>query len=192
LTRLIGGASVLIGSGLILPAVVAWREQGAMPLLAYTPLLIGLLFVVCGSGAVIASFYHRSAVVPASVLGAVAVNALFLGLLSLEISHGISRQGGVVAKSAYVFPFALALFVGLVCGQRWTWHLARWGSLGFALFYFGVSVAVCILRPTDRHGPVWIWIALVGLALGSILLLGGFYALSRPSARLHFGAGSAE
>jgi len=184
----VGVAAALIGLGLAIPAIVAWREQGAMPLLGYLVLVPGCLLAACGiAAAILALLRHHSATLPTSVVGAVTINALFLGLLALEISHGLSRQGGVIARSAFVFPLALALFWGLVCGQQWTWHLARWGSLLFALFYFSVSATVCVLRPTDHHGPVWMWIAAVGVVLGSLLLFGGFFALGRPSARNHFG-----
>jgi hypothetical protein len=59
-------------------------------------------------------------------------------------------------------------------------------SVLFALWFFSVSVVVCVIRPTDDHGPVWIWIASVGVVLGTLLLAGGFYALGRPSARAYF------
>jgi hypothetical protein len=152
-TRCLAGvAAALIGLGLIIPAIVAWREQGAMPFLGYTVLVSGGLLVACGiAAAMLALLSQHSAPLPPSVLGAVTINALFLGLLALEISHGLSRQGGVIAKSAYVFPPALAVFWGLVSGHRWTWHLARWGSLLFALVYFSTSAAVCIFRPTDTR-----------------------------------------
>jgi hypothetical protein len=56
------------------------------------------------------------------------------------------------------------------------------------MLYFSISAVVCVLRAMDAHGPVWMWIASVGVALGSLLLIGGFYALGRPGARIYFGA----
>jgi hypothetical protein len=125
------------------------------------------------------------------VLGAALVNALFLGLLALEVSDGVSRRGAI-ALSLFFFPPALVLFWGLVAGRRWAWRVVRWGSLLFALLYLGVSAVVCVTRPTDPHGPLWVWIAAVGVALGGLLLVGGFYALGRPTARRHFGMAPAE
>ena len=108
------------------------------------------------------------------MLGALVVNALFLGLFALEISTGLARQGGVVAKSLFFFPPGLLLFWGLLTRRRLAWRLARWGSLVFALLFFGVAGAVCVYRPTDPRGPVWIWIACVSVVLGSIVFAGGF------------------
>jgi len=58
----------------------------------------------------------------------------------------------------------------------------------FATLYFSISAVACVLRPMDAHGPVWMWIASMGVALGSLLLVGGFYALGRPGARIYFDA----
>lgn len=186
---LAGGAAALIGLGLVMPPIVGWREQGTISLWGYVVVVAGASLIAAGTGAAILGFFRpRGRSVPRSVLGAVIVNALFLGLLALEISHGLSRNDGAIAKSVFFFPPALALLVGLLSGHCWAWCLARWGSLLFALLYFAVSIAVCILRPTDQHGPVWIWIAAVSVVLGTLLLAGGFYALGRPSARRHFGS----
>jgi hypothetical protein len=185
---LTGGATALIGLGLVIPALTGWQEQGAMSWLGWTMLVPGGLLLAWGCGAVVRGVRRPPArSIPASVLGAIVVNALFLGLFALEISTGVAREGGVVARSLFLFPPALVLFWGLLTGRRWAWRVARWGSLGFALLYFGVSILVCVLRPSDQHGPVWVWIASVGVVLGMLLLVGGFHALGRPSARRHFG-----
>ncbi len=186
--QLVGLASVLVGLGLALPAIVGWQEQGAMSPPSYAMLVPAVFLLACGSGITFLGLRRpRRCSVPASVLGAVLVNALFLALFALEISDTVARRGGIVAKSWFFFPPALILFWGLVAGRRWAWHLVRWGSLGFALLYFGVSIVACVLQPMDQQGPLWIWIASVGVVLGSLLLIGGFYALGLPSARRHFG-----
>lgn len=186
---LLGAASALTGLGLCVPAITGWYEQGTLSVTGGAVLLCGVLLFASGSAAFVLGLARgRSSTVPASVRGAVLINALFLGLLALEISGGIAREAGVIALSLFFYPPALALFWGLLAGRRWAWHIARWGSLLCALFYLGLSGVACVLRPTDAHGRVWIWIASVGIVLGSLLLLGGFYALGRHSARLHFGA----
>lgn len=185
---LVGLASVLVGLGLALPAIAGWQKQGMMSSPGYALLVPAGLLLACGSGAIILGLRRpRRRSVPASVLGAALVNALFLALFALEISDTVVRRDGGVAKSLFFFPPALVLFWGLVTGRRWAWHGVRWGSLGFALLYFGVSAVACVLQPADRQGPVWVWIASVGVVLGSLLFVGGFYALGRPSARQYFG-----
>jgi hypothetical protein len=185
--RLVGGATALIGLGLLVPAIVAWREQGDMPLLGVAVLVPGALLMACGAGAAaLGGLRTRGRPIPASVLAALIVNAVFLALFALEISTGLARQGGVVAKSLFFFPPGVLLFWGLLGGRRWAWHLGRWSSLAFALLFLGVACAVCAFRPTDAHGPVWVWIACVSAVLGSVLFVGGFCALGRSSARRYF------
>lgn len=187
--RFVGVASILVGLGLAVPAIVGWQEQGAMSAARGAVLVAGGLLIAGGGGLFFVRGRPRS--LPASVRGAVLLNSLFLALLALEASDSICRRGGGVALSLFVFPLALLLFWGMLAGHRWAWRGVRWGSLVFALLYFGVSVFACVLQPADQRGPKWIWIASVGIILGSLLLVGGFYALGRPSARRYFGAAAA-
>jgi hypothetical protein len=182
----VGAAIALVGLGLALPAVTSWQEQGAMSSLAYAMLVPVGILLACGiAGVALGLGRSRRMPLPASVLGAVLINALFLGFFALETSSGLAREGGTIARSLFFFPPALLLFWGLVAGRRWAWHAARWSGLLFALAYLGISAVVCLLQPADQDGPVWIWIAAVGVVLGSF---GGFHALARPSARRYFSA----
>ena len=48
----IGVCGVLIGLGLVMPAVAQIRDTGALPALGVGLLLLGLLLMLCGGGAV--------------------------------------------------------------------------------------------------------------------------------------------
>lgn len=122
---------------------------------------------------------------PKSVLVAASIVILFLGLLALEISDGLVRHGGRVARSLYVFPPVVALLWGILTHRRWAWLACRVAALLFGLVFTGVGVAACVVRPTDQYGAVWIWIATVSFVLGSCLFA-GFFALGRPSAKAHY------
>ena len=185
--RLIGSATALIGIALAVPAVVAWREQGMWSAWSAAMLALGALLMVGGLIAVARGQQNADGrAMPASVTGALVLNAVFLALFALEISTGLTRERGVLAKSLFFFPPALAIFLGLCAARRWAWQLARALSLLGSMFFFAVAVMVCIYQPIDDRGPVWIWIALVSVSLGSLLFAGGFHALGRPSAARYF------
>lgn len=122
---------------------------------------------------------------PKSVLVAALIVILFLALLALEVSDGLNRHGGRIARSLYAFPPVLALLWGILTHRRWAWLGCRAAATLCGLLFAGVGVAACVARPRDQYGAVWIWIACVSFALAS-LLFAGFVALGRPSARGHY------
>jgi len=123
---------------------------------------------------------------PASVIAAVSVNILFLGLLALEVSDSFVLRGGAVARSAYFLPPAALLCWGLLTRRRWAWRAARGAALAFALVNGGVAAFAGVARPHDAHGPVWVWLAAVGVVLAG-LLVAGFLALGQTPARRFYG-----
>ncbi len=184
---LVGLAGAMLGLGMATPAIVAWREQGEMPSSGVVMLAAAALLAASGAAAAWQGRRRlRDRGIPASVAAPLVVNALFLGLLGLEVCHGFAREGDVVARSLFFLPPALLLFWGMLTGRAWARHLARWGSFALALLFLGVGCVACVLRPSDQHGPVWVWIACVSVVLGSLLLVGGFHALGRASAKRYF------
>jgi hypothetical protein len=127
-----------------------------------------------------------SASLPAAAVAGIAVAILFLGLFALEISHGLFRQDGKLAKSLLAFPPVLLLLCGLLARRRWALFGARALALLGAGWFVFIAGYAAILRPHDRHGAVWIWILCVSLVLGAVLLT-GFVGLGRPSTRRHYG-----
>ncbi len=128
------------------------------------------------------SSLRRSSQLPGPLIVAILVGILFLALFALEISHGLIREHGKLAKSLFAFPPVLALVWGLMTGKRWARVAARWAAgLGAAWFYFIAGLAL-VERPRDQFGPVWIWLLCVSLLLGSLLVL-ACWALGTASAR---------
>lgn len=122
---------------------------------------------------------------PKSVLVVASIAILFLALLALEISDGLARHGGRIARSLYVFPPVAALLWGILTHRRWAWLACRGAAALCGLLFASVGVFACVARPTDQYGAVWVWIACVSFVLGSILVA-GFVALGRPSSRAHY------
>ena len=91
---------------------------------------------------------------PKSVLVAAAIAILFLALLALEISDGLTRHGGRIARSVYVFPPVVALLWGILTHRRWAWLACRGTAFLFGLVFTGVGVVACVARPTDQYGAV--------------------------------------
>jgi hypothetical protein len=171
-------------AALLVPASVGWWEAGEVPILGAAILV---LLMGSGIGAVALRVRHaRGWPVPASVLGALVVSALFLAVFAVEISAGLAGEVGLVARSLFYFFPGLLLFGGLLTGRQWACHVARWGSVVCALFFAGVATLASVQQPMDPAGPIWIWVACGSYALGSLLVVGGFYALGRPSARHYF------
>lgn len=123
---------------------------------------------------------------PTSLLIGLGATIIFLALFALEISHGMIRENGTLAKSLFAFPPTLLLFWGMLTRQRWALLGARVAAFLGALWFFGWALAAAILRPVDQYGPVWVWIMGVSLVLGSILVA-GFLGLGRASTRQHYG-----
>jgi hypothetical protein len=185
--RLVAATLTLLGFGFGLPAVAGWIESAepspagiAMLVLGASLLAIGLTTFPLGSRL-------PTRRIPGSLALALMTNALFLALFALEISHGLVREDGVIAKSLAFFPPALLIYAGMLKGRRWSWHAGRWSSLLFAILYLGVAATAAIVQPVDAEGgPIWLFLVLVSATLGGALWYGGFHALGRPSARLYF------
>jgi hypothetical protein len=196
MTRLLiagGSLAALVGPAVLMPAFVAWQQRGALTGPAIPVIWVGAALVVFGGAAVLAAARRwRGRAMPAGVLAAVAVNTLFVALLALEIGDGLTRRGALHPVSSFCFPPALLLLGGLLSRRRWAWLTARGAAVVFALWFLGLSVAVCFAEPRTEQGPIpWqarVWMVGVGLVLAG-LLAAGFLALGRPPARRYFGLG---
>lgn len=194
MTRLliaVGSLAALVGLAVSLPAFVEWRQRGALTGPGVPAVWLGAALVAGGTAAVlVATRGWRGRAMPAGVLAAVAVTILFVALLALEISDGLVRRGALHLVSSLCFPPALLLLCGLLLRRRWAWLTARGAAVLFALWFLGLSVAVCFAELRTEQGPVpWqarVWMVAVGLVLAG-LLAAGFLALGRPPARRYFG-----
>jgi hypothetical protein len=58
---ILGIIAVLVGMGLVMPALAQWRHEGAMTGSSVALLLLGIVLTLCGGGAAIYSVTKRSA-----------------------------------------------------------------------------------------------------------------------------------
>jgi hypothetical protein len=123
---------------------------------------------------------------PASTLIGVSVAILFLALFALEISHGLFRENGKIARSLFAFPPLLAVFWGMLARRRWALLVARILAFLGALWFFMWTAIAIVVQYHDQYGPVWIWLTCVSLGLGGVLTA-GFLGLGRSSTRRHYG-----
>lgn len=123
--------------------------------------------------------------IPAALLVGLAAAILFMALFALEISDGLIRKNGTIAKSLFVFPLVLALFWGMLTHRRWALWFARLMAILGSLWFYGWGIAAAVIRPTDSYGPVWIWILTVSAILGSVTLA-AYFALGRSAVKRHY------
>lgn len=186
---LVCGATVLVGIALALPAVVASQEHSEWSTASQGMLALGVAMVILGAPLAMRMSRRLSRQnVPVSVLLPTAISAVWIALLVLEISSGLTRERDVMARSWYFLPLAIVLFWGLLSGRWWAWHAARWVSAFFGLLFVGAGAATLVWRfqPTvDSQDASQI--LLNSFILSTLLLAGGFFPLGRSAARAHFG-----
>jgi hypothetical protein len=201
MTRLLiaGGASTaMVGVGLIFPAVVAWREQGATSNLGVVIVSLAGVLAVCGLAAILLGFRRWSGVtMPAPVRAVVTGNILFVAFCALETSDRLLRQEGrIFYWTTVLFVPALLLLCGVILARRWAWWAARGLTAMFVLWLVGFMVLIPFADLRGNDGPVpWqgrIYMASVTLVFASISAY-VFHALGRAAARDYFGmSGGAE
>ncbi len=195
MTRLLraGGAStVLVGVGLLLPALVARLEERATATLGGVVVLLAGVLILGGSIALLRGFRRPGgAPMPAPVRAVVTANCLFLAFCALETSDRLLRQEGrIFYWTTFLLVPALLLLCGVFWGQRWAWWAMRVVTVVFALVFVGVLglVPFADLRGNDGPVPWWGRIHVAGLTLlFASTSAYVFYALGRAEARSYFG-----
>jgi hypothetical protein len=195
MTRLLlaGGAStVMVGVGLIFPALVEWLEQGAISNLGVAVVSLAGVLVLCGLAAIHLGFRRWGGFsMPGPVRAMVTVNILFLAFCAVETSDGLLRQEGrIFYWTSVLFVPALLLHCGVLLAQRWAWWTARGVTAIFVLWFVGFIALIPFadLRGSDGPVPWWGRMYMVGLTLvfASISAY-AFHALGRAEARNYFG-----
>ncbi len=195
MTRLLlagGSATVMVGVGLIFPAVVEWLEQGTISNLGVVVVSLAGVLVLCGLAALLLGFRRWGGFsMPAPVRAVVAGNILFLAFCALETSDGLLRQEGrIFYWTSVLFLPALLLHCGVLLARRWAWWTARGVTAIFVLCFAGFIVLIPFadLRGSDGPVPWWGRMYMVGVSLIFVSISAyAFHALGRTEAREYFG-----
>jgi hypothetical protein len=170
-------------AGLLVPAMLGWWEADEVPIAGVA---LFALLMACGTALAALRLRHdRSHRIPSTVLGALAINALYLLVFAAEISAGVAGESRLALRGLVYFLTGLLLFWGLVTGRGWARHIMRWGSLLFALLFIGAAALLCLFQPLDPYGPHWSWLACGSYTLATLFILHS-HVLARPSAKCFF------
>jgi hypothetical protein len=187
-----GASSILVGVGLIVPALAARAETGDTSALAVAILALAGLLVVCGAAGILFGFRRTRAVaIPAPVRAVVAGNILFLAFCAMETSDRLLRQDGrIFYWTTLLFAPTLLLLAGVLMAQRWAWWTTRAMTAASTLWFVGFLAVIPFadLHGNDGPAPWWgrIYVAGVTLVFASISAY-VFHALGRAEARNYFG-----
>lgn len=194
MNSIVGGATALMGAGLIVPVVVDRLERGSLSALGAGFITVGVGMIVCGAAALVLGLRRGAPGTPSGVRTAIAANVVVLAFLALELSDRSVRQDGQLFYwTTFLFPPALLLFGGLIAARPWSWWVAR-GTAAIGVLWFVGFLVVIPFAPLQSDGVPAPWYgrlyaAGVTLVFAGVLA-GAFRALGRPETRHYFGVPS--